>query len=132
MEIVSYLFSPIPGSAFNYWLYVYIYASVLIALAIGFIVLIKIKKDNKALRKTYKSAPSEFLWMGITIAILTASRTNGIPYLSMRFLLFIIVALSFYYIIKNIHRLFKKYPEMKEVVKPKIKKQEKTSYSTKK
>lgn len=133
MEIFSYLFSPIPGSNFNYDLYLYIYAGLLILIGIIIMILIKINKENKAFKKTYSSAPSQFIWLGFILLILVASRTNGIPYMSMRFLLFIAIAISVYYIVKNISLYFKKYPEMKKVVAPKMKKhEEKKTYSTRK
>lgn len=133
MHFVSYLFSPIPGSAFNYALTLNLYAAFLIALAIAVKVLITIKKDDKALKKVYKRMPGHLIWIGITIIILNASRTSGIPYLSMRFLIYITVLISFYVIGLNIYRFFTKYPEMKTVTKPKPKKEDKKpTYSTKK
>ena len=131
MELVSYLFSPIPGSAFNYYWAIVIYAAVLIAVAVGIKAILIAKKNNKALKKTYKSTPGQFIWTGIIILLLAASRANGIPYLSMRFLLILGLLLSVYYIVKNILNYFKKYPEMKKVVAPKRnKKEERPSYST--
>ncbi len=133
MQALSYLFSPIPGSAFGYATTVNIYAGALIALAIAVKVLITIKKDNKALRKVYRSMPGHFIWIGITLIILNASRTSGIPYLSMRFLIYVTLLISLYLIAINIYRFFTKYPEMKNVTRPKPKKEDKKStYSTKK
>jgi hypothetical protein len=132
MEIVSYIFSPVPGAAFNYSTHLFIYSILLVAAAIALKILIRVKKKNKALRKTWRTAPGQFLWTGLIIALLTASRESGIPYLSMRFLLFIALGLSVYYIFINIYKYFTKYPEMKEVTKPKVKKREKKKYTTKK
>ncbi len=133
MEALIYLFSPIPGSAFKYSTAVMIFAVALIVIAIALIILIKIKNNNKALRKVYRNTPGHFIWMGISLIVLTASRTNAIPYLSMRFLLYIILLISVYLVGLNIYRLFTKYPEMKNVTKPKPKKEDnKKSYSTSK
>jgi len=133
MEIFSYIFSPIPGTAFNYDVYLYIFGAILIVIGLLFVLWLRLKKEDRAFKKTYISAPSQFIWLGFIILMLVASRTNGIPYLSMRFLLFIAVGLSFYYIIKNILMYFKKYPEMKKVVAPSAKKkEEKKTYSTSK
>lgn len=133
MEIFSYLFSPIPGSTFNYYTYLLIFGIALIIIGILFLVTIKIKKENKAFKKTYKTTPSKFIWIGIIVIILTASRTNGIPYLSMRLLLFIAVGLAVYYIFMVIINYFKKYPEYKKVVAPKKNVQKEThKYTTSK
>lgn len=132
MEILSYLFSPIPGTSFNYYTHLVIYAAVLILIGLVFWVVLAKKKDNKALKKTYKSAPSQFIWSGIILIILAACRVNGIAYLSMRFILIIFLGVSVYFIIKNIYLYFKKYPEMKKVVAPKEVKKEENKYTTSK
>lgn len=133
MEILSYLFSPIPGISFNYYNYLFIYSVALIVIGLIFWLILIKAKHNKALIKTYKSAPSQFIWIGIILVILAASRVNGIAYLSMRFLLIVFLAISIYLIVKNIFNYFKKYPEMKKVIKPKDKKNEsKTKYTTSK
>lgn len=133
MQALSYLFSPVPGSAFNYSQTVMIYAIALIVIAAIVKIVIKLKKTNKALRKVYRNMPGHFLWISITLLILNASRTNGIPYLSMRFLLYITLLISFYLVAINIYRFFTKYPEMKNVTKPKQNKEaKKNKYSTKK
>lgn len=134
MEILSYLFSPIPGITFNYYLHLMIYAGVLIL--IGLIVWIinsVLNKKDKAFVRTFKSLPGRLIWVGIILIILAASRVNGIAYLSMRFLLIIFLAVSVYIIIKSIYNFFKKYPEMKNVVKPKKQKMDdKPKYTTSK
>jgi len=132
MEILSYVFSPIPGTSFNYYTHLIIYAAALVAIGLVFWIILSIKKDNKALKKTYKSAPSQFIWVGIILIILAACRVNGIAYLSMRLLLFIFIILSAYFIVKNIYSYFTKYPEMKKVVKPKVSKEEGPKYTTSK
>jgi len=72
------------------------------------------------------------MWCGVVIALLALCRTNGVPYLSMRFMLFIFVTLSFFYIGKNIYRMIKVYPEMKKLVDKPEHKEEKMHYTTKK
>lgn len=133
MEALSYIFSPMPGLNLGYTTHLIVYSIVLVVAAIALKILIRFKKDNKALRKTWRTAPSQFLWIGLIIAILAASRFNAIPYLSMRFLLYLALALSLYYVFINIYKYFTKYPKMKTVTRPK-KKQKKVlkRYTTKK
>lgn len=133
MQALSYLFSPVPGSAFNYSTLVMIFAGILIVIAIAVKILIHVNKSNKALRKVYRTMPGHFIWIGIALIVLTTSRTNGIPYLSMRFLLYVTLLISLYLVAINIYRFFTKYPEMKKVTKPKPTKEvKKKKYSTKK
>jgi len=131
MQIISYLFSPIPGSVFHYSLFLMIYAIILIVVAVIVKVLIITIKTNKALRRVYRHMPNHFVWIALTLIILIKSRTTAIPYLSMRFLLYIIVLISLYLVTINIYRFFTKYPEIKNLIKPKANKEEtKHNYST--
>ena len=130
MNYVSYLFSPIPGPMFNYATSVYIFAIILIVVAIGFKFVLNAKKKNRAFIKTFSSLPSEFIWMGIVTIILNGSRTSAIPYLSMRFLLYFILALSVFYILYNLYRLIKVYPKMKLKYESKKSKKKVKKYST--
>lgn len=131
MQALSYLFSPVPGSTFNYSNYVMIFAIALIVIAIALKALIIANKSNKALRKVYRHTSGHFIWMGIVLIILNYSRTSGIPYLSMRFLLYTTLVISIYLVVINIYRFFTKYPEMKTITKPKPKKEDKKkTYST--
>jgi len=131
MQALSYLFSPVPGSAFKYSIAVTIFAIALIVIAIAVKVLIIVKKNNKAFRKVYRNMPGHFVWIGITLVILNASRTSAIPYLSMRFLLYITLLIAIYLVVINVYRFFTKYPEMKRITKPKPKKEDrKNIYST--
>jgi len=132
MQVLSYLFSPIPGTAFNYINLVLIYSGILILAAILLKVVFIVKKGNKALKRTLKTAPSQFAWCGVIIALLALSRTNGVPYLSMRFMFFVMILLSVYYIAKSIYRMIKVYPEIKNLVEKPDQKEEKTVYTTKK
>ncbi|MBN1494550.1 hypothetical protein JW911_02295 [Candidatus Peregrinibacteria bacterium] len=132
MEYLSYLFSPIPGAAFNYTLWIIIYGSALILAAILLKVFFSMNKNNKALKRTFRSAPGQLVWCGISIIMLALSRSSGIPYLSMRFFLFAVIALSIYYIIKNILKIFYTYPKMKDLVEKPESHTAKKVYTTKK
>jgi hypothetical protein len=133
MQVLSYLFSPYPGSIFNYGNWLIIYATALAVFGIIIKILFVVLKQNKALKRTLRSFPGQLIWTGLSLIILTLSRTKGVPFLSMRVLLFIAAGLSIYYILKAIWRLIKTYPEMKRMVeKPVAHHQEKTVYTTKK
>lgn len=132
MDLFSYVFSPIPGISFNYDTYLYIFAAILIIIGIVFMVLLKKKKDNRAFKKTFISAPSQFIWIGFILLIVVSSRTNGIPYLSMRFLLFVTIVLSVYYIVKSIIGFVKIYPKNKKDLTTKASVKKAKKYSTSK
>jgi hypothetical protein len=132
MEVLSYLFSPLPGAAFNYTTWTIVYGSLLILAAILLKTTFVVYKSNKALKRTLRSVPGQFAWCGIIIVLLGLSRSTGIPYLSMRFLLFIAIVLSIYYIVRNILKMFYTYPKMKKLVEKPESHNEKRVYTTKK
>jgi len=132
MQVVSYLFSPIPGTSWNYTTWLIAYGIALCAIAVILKVVFTVYKNNKALKRTLRSAPGQFAWTGIILLILAGSRINGVPYLSMRFLLFVIIALSVFYIVKSIYKMIRVYPEMKKLVEKPDEKQNTVVYSTKK
>ena len=131
MQALSYLFSPTPGSTFNYATIIYSYAVALIVIAIALKIIIVVKKKNKAFRRVYKRTPGHFIWIAITLIIFTSSRTNAVPYLSMRFILYITLIISLFLIGYNIYQFFTTYPEIKKL-KAKKKKRKAKKYSTKK
>ena len=132
MNVLSYLFSPIPGAAFSYETELTIYCATIFALGIFIKLILLFSKRNKALNKTLRITPPEFIWISMITYILMVSRTKGVPYLGMRMLLFIAIALSVFYVAKALFRLIRKYPEYKKVVQPKKTIKAETKYSTKK
>ena len=133
MQALSYLFSPVPGSTFNYATIIYSYAVALIVIAIALKIIIVVKKRNKAFRRVYKRTPGHFIWIAITLIIFTSSRTNAVPYLSMRFILYITLIISLFLVGYNIYQFFTTYPEIKKLkAKKKKRKAKKKKYSTKK
>lgn len=133
MQALSYLFSPIPGSAFNYATVMYGYAIALIVIAVALKIFIIVKNEKKAFRRVYKRTPGHFIWIAVALIILTASRTTAVPYLSMRFLLYITLFVSLFLVGYNIYEFFTTYPEIKQLKKKtKKKKAKKKKYSTKK
>lgn len=132
IDLFSYVFSPVPGTSFSYDIYLYIFAAILIVIGFVFMFLLKKNKDDRAFKKTFVSTPSQFIWIGFVLLIVIASRTNGIPYLSMRFLQFITLGLGGYYIVKSIIGFVKTYPNYKKELTTKRSVKEDKKYSTSK
>ena len=136
-EFFSYLFSPTQPSVFNYATHLLIAGGVLILIGVLFklveVYLAK-KKKNKAFKRTFRSFPGQMIWSGILLIILVESRLNNIAYLSMRFLLFLLIAFIIYYFIKVIYNAIKVYPGMKKITSNTPKKDEdnKHTYTTSK
>lgn len=132
MEFVSYLFDPQPSINFAYTTTLTVYALILFVIGIGLKIYSIYKKENKELKKTIKGTPAQLIWITIIILILVGSRIKAVPYLAMRFLLALCVALSVYFVINFIYKLVKVYPEERKKMDTSTKKQSSSKYSTKK
>lgn len=67
MEFFSYTFSPIPSTTFGFGAALLIYIIVLFVLGIAIKILVTMKKDDKALRKSLIGVPSQFIWSSIIL-----------------------------------------------------------------
>ncbi|MFH1720744.1 MAG: hypothetical protein ABH856_04010 [Patescibacteria group bacterium] len=102
----SYLFTPIPGSHFEY------YTAFLIAAAALFLagfILNRMMTKNKALKKSIKTTPKLLTWSGILLALFLAFRYERIPYFSMRFIFFVLLALIALAVVRGIYLYVKRY-----------------------
>ena len=96
---LKYVFNPIPGRGFDYYIYFYILAGLLILGGIIFkIYYEKNRKKNLALKATFRNLSKRAVTLGILFAFLMLARSEEIPYFSMRFLLGVLILISLYFI----------------------------------
>jgi len=109
--MLSYFFTPIPGSHFNYYIPLLIFAILLfLAGTVGK----KLISKNKALRKTIGGKIGTLTWMGLSLALTLGLRHERIPYFSMRILMFIVLVITLIIIGKILYAYIKVYPKIKE------------------
>lgn len=123
MKFLSYFFTKIPGSDFNYYIPLLVVA---VLLFLAGIVLKNLSSKNKALRRTLKKTPSHLTWLGIVLALLLAFRYEMIPYFSIRFFLFLTILLILFVVGKCVYLYVKVYP--KELSNTEIPKETKKVY----
>jgi cytochrome c biogenesis factor len=90
-EILSYIFSPNPGKPFYYYLFLLILAVLLIAVSIYLSFLVKKSKEDKTFKRLFRKYPANLITVAICILIYLGARYTQVPFLSARFLLFIVL-----------------------------------------
>lgn len=112
--ILQYFFQPLPNGNFKFiWLWVGISLLLFIsAIILGFI--LKKAKDDKVLKKLFKKLPYHLLILSICFGLYLLSRYERVPFLSMRILDYILLAITAYITIKNVQIYLKEYPEAKK------------------
>ena len=113
-NIIIYIFGPMPGPTFNYYYFVLGLVIVLLILSIGIIFYIKKNKDNKAFKKLFRGYPSKILLLTTVLAIYLPARYYRVPFFSMRALLYIVIAVIIYLLVKIVLTFIKEYPVEKK------------------
>jgi uncharacterized membrane protein SirB2 len=114
-QVVLYFFSPLPGRDFDYYIpLIGLIAAILIA-SFYISIYIKKNKDNKAFKKTFRGFPSKLQLMAFLLGIYVLFRYYYVPFFSMRFILYILILITFYllYLLAQAYR--KTYPAEKEM-----------------
>ncbi len=112
--ILQYFFEPLPSGPFHYlWAWVGI-TVVLFVTSVFLGVYLKKNRDDKVLKKTFKKVPSQLLILSICFGLYLLSRYEHIPFLSMRILDYIVLAITVWIFVKNIQKYLKDYPQAKK------------------
>lgn len=114
-NILSYFFSPAPGSEFSYYPHLLVLAALLI---VGSIIFASIYKKRKkydfAFKRLFKSVSGRSLTLAIILLVIIAIRYENIPYFAMRFWLYIALLWFLYLVVKYLMICFKDYPREKQ------------------
>lgn len=113
-QIVLYFFSPLPGREFLYYIPITILILGLFILSLYLSVYSRKHKDNKAFKKTFRSYPGKLQLMAVLLGIYGLLRYYYVPLFSMRFLLYVLVAITIYVLYSLIQAYRKKYPMEKD------------------
>lgn len=113
-DIILHFFNPIPGQNFQYYIPLYILIAILIILAAGIIVFSKRSKDNKAFKKLFRSYPSKLGIIAGLFIVYVSVRYYSVAFFSMRFLLYVLIAITIYIFYSMIKTYISKYPEEKK------------------
>lgn len=120
-SILVYFFDPRPAGPFKFMILLIIIAAVSLIASILLRVFIKKNKNDKILKKLFKSLPGKIQTLSICLGVYVLSRYLGIPYLSMRIMNYIILAIGLYFIIRYIKIYRVDYPKEKAHRKEQLK-----------
>jgi amino acid transporter len=109
-KLLSYVFNPAPGRSFGYYIVFGIIAGLCLALAIFLKIYIKKNKEDKAFRRIFKRFPTRLTYLSVILAAYLFFRYYAVPFLSMRFLLYVILASIIYLFYLLINSYLNKYP----------------------
>jgi uncharacterized membrane protein SirB2 len=112
--LLLYFFEPLPSGPFKYLIIISVIAAIFLIGSIGLRFIIRKKKEDKIFKKMFRSLPGKLLIIAIFLGIYLFSRYARIPFLSMRVLEYLILAIAAYLIIQNIRKYLLDYPKAKE------------------
>lgn len=118
----NYLLDPTPGSANHYYIPLIITFALLMIGGVLCKKYLRQHKKDQALRKLFKNTSRNLMALGIIGLLLIAIRYENLPYLSMRFFLWLLVIITIVFFAKTIYTYIKKYPVEKEKIKKHIEK----------
>lgn len=113
-DLLIYLFHPNPGKAFQYYYFVGTLVVLLAALGIFIHVYIKKSREDKSFRKLFRRYPSKLWTLAISLGLYLLIRYNQVPFFSMRFLFYVLLALTIYLLYLMINTYLKSYPAEKK------------------
>ena len=113
MNTLSYLFRPIPGSEFDYYIPFAILGVLLILAGFAAMKYLHMRKEDKALRRVFTSVPTHAFWTGFLILMNLGARYERFPLVGSRFVLFLTLAFLVYSIVKHAIAYQKKLPEVR-------------------
>lgn len=112
-NIIYYFFSANPGKTFTYSFLIIAIAVLLIGLAIAIKYTLYRHKEDKSFRKIFKPWVPGLIAVAILMLLYIFFRSNQVPMLSMRFFLYLLVAISIYQFAGLTYAYTKKYPDLK-------------------
>jgi hypothetical protein len=115
INFLRYLFHPIPGSPFQFYTPLLIFAaSLIIAGIIAHYWIKKNGQDNRAIKRLFGGLPRASYWCAALLLANLFGRYERFPLLGARFVLYGILLLAFFVYGKTIYRYIKIYPQEQE------------------
>ena len=114
LDLINYIFSPSPGKAFNYYLFLLVLAALLIAFSAYLFMLVKKAKEDKTFKKLFRKYPGNLITISVCILIYLGARYTQVPFLSTRFLLFIVLGTLIFFAVQMVNTYINIYPREKK------------------
>lgn len=113
-DLFAYVFDPRPPLVFKYYVVLAILCAVMIGFSIFLRIWLKKQREDKTLKRCLRGYVGKIQLLAVFLAFYLFFRYTGVAYLSVRFLLYIILAAIAYLVFRISKTYFKDYPEMKK------------------
>ncbi len=114
LDALQYLFDPLPVGPFKYLYVLIAVAAISLVASVALRIYLKQQKDDKILRKLFRKLPGKLQIFALTEAVYILVRYERMPYLSIRFLNYIILAYGIFVAVNAAQLYFKVYPAEKK------------------
>jgi amino acid transporter len=115
LAILKYLFSPVPGPAFQFYNILIAFSILLIIGAVAVsIIYRKRRKYDFAFKRLFKRLSSTMTTFGFLFLFLIAVRYENIPYFAMRFFLYLTALIFLYFVYRYAKKFKVDYPKERE------------------
>lgn len=114
LSILQYFFEPLPVGPFKFMYFFIALAALSLIASIAFRFYLKKQKEDKIFRKLFKNLPGKMQFFAILEAAYILVRYERMPYLSMRFLNYCVLAYGIYLAVHYVQLYFKVYPAEKK------------------
>ena len=112
--LLQYFFEPIPAGQYKF-MYLFIALAVIgLAASIALRIYLKKHKEDKILRKLFRTFPGKLQTVSICLGLYILVRYEKMPFLSMRFLNYIIIGTAIYLLINAFQLYSQVYPHEKK------------------
>ena len=113
-DFIAYVFTPFPGKNFDYFWLIMAIIIILIAGSVFIRIYSAKHKDDKAFKKLLRPYRSKLDLLSVLLIIYLLCRNYGVPFLSMRFLLYIMLGVTAITIFLLMKKYIKEYPQLKK------------------
>lgn len=113
-NLISYLFNPNPGRIFSYYVILIIVAVGLLAFSIFLRLHLKKYKEDKAFKRLFRGFPKKLQIIALLLIAYLFFRYYTVGFISMRILLYLILAGAAWILYRMAYSYFKKYPPAKK------------------
>jgi len=121
-NLILYFFSPLPEGPFRFMYFFIVLGAISLIGGIVLKVYLKKQKNDKIFKKLFRDLPGKLILIGILEGLYVLVRWQRLPYLSLRFLNYLVLAYVIYVVFHYVQLYIKVYPEDKKHREAQIKK----------
>ena len=114
LTLLQYFFDPLPSGPYKYMYFFIGLAVVGVGASIALRIYLKKQKEDKIFKKLFRDLPGKLQIFGILEAIYVFARYERMPYVSMRFLNYLVLAYGIYVLTRYVQLYLKVYPAEKK------------------